>query len=267
MTGITFDSADQIRHAYIISSADIDTSAEAAEKIAMAAVCRGSGKLPCGICSACAKVRKGIHPDVKTVERLADDKGKLKREITVAQIREVSADAIVFPNESRYKIYIFREADCMNTEAQNAALKLLEEPPKGVILLLCVTNPSALLATVRSRCIELNLYGEKNRDGNFENLASEYLDLAAKGNAFELWKWCERNNTLSVPEMSQFALCTAEMITDMLCGRKEARMSAEKLMNLERLMEKCLRYLEVNVGVKQLFGLIGVETLPPAISK
>lgn len=268
MTDVAFDNADQIRHAYIISSADIETSAEAAEKIAMAAVCRGSGSLPCGICSACAKVKKGTHPDVKTVERLADDKGKLKREITVAQIREVSADAVVLPNESRYKVYIFREADCMNTEAQNAALKLLEEPPKGVILLLCVTNPTALLPTVRSRCIELNLYGEKSRDSAYESLASEYLRLAAKGNAFELWKWCERNNTLSVSEMAEFSQCAAEMITDMLCGRKEAgEISAEKLMDLERLMEKCLGYLEVNVGVKQLFGLIGVETMPPEESE
>ncbi|MDO5444611.1 MAG: hypothetical protein Q4F31_03205 [Eubacteriales bacterium] len=267
MTGIAFDNADQIRHAYIIASADIETSTEAAEKIAMAAVCKGSGKLPCGVCSACAKVKKGTHPDVKIIERLADDKGKQKREITVAQVREVSADAIVLPNESRYKVYIFREADCMNTEAQNAALKLLEEPPKGVILLLCVTNPSALLTTVRSRCVELNLYGEKYRDSSYVSLASEYLNLAAKGSAFDLWKWCERNNTLSVSEMAEFALCSAEMITDMLCGRKDAGgISAEKLMELEHLMEKCLGYLEVNVGVKQLFGLIGVDTMPPAIS-
>lgn len=268
MTDIAFSDADQIRHAYIISSADREISAKAAEKIAMSAVCRGNGKLPCGICSACEKVKNGTHPDVKIVERLTDEKGKQKREITVAQIREVSADAIVLPNESRKKVYIFREADCMNTEAQNAALKLLEEPPKGVILLLCATNPMVLLPTVRSRCIELSLYGEKSCDSTYEGLASEYLSLTAKGNAFELWKWCEKNNALSVSEMAEFAQCAAEMITDMLCGRKETGgMSAEKLMELERLMEKCLGYLEVNVGVKQLFGLIGVETMPPAVSE
>lgn len=267
MTGISFDNADQIRHAYIISSEDIETSVEAAKRIAMAAVCRGSGKLPCGICSACEKVKNGTHPDVKTIGRLTDDKGKQKREITVAQIREVSADAIVLPNESRCKAYIFREADCMNTEAQNAALKLLEEPPKGVILLLCVTNPSALLTTVRSRCIELSLFGEKRHDSDFEGLASEYLRLAANENAFELWKWCEKNNTLSVSEMADFTQRTAEMITDVLCGRREAGgMSTERLMNLVRLMEKCSEYLEVNVGVKQLFGLIGVETMPAVVA-
>lgn len=271
MTEIGFDSQDQIKHAYIIAS-DPATAFANAEKIAMAAVCRGNGRFPCGKCTACEKVRKNVHPDVKIIERLLDDKGKQKRELTVGQIREVSADAVILSNESRHKVYIFKDSECMNTEAQNAALKLLEEPPQGVILILCTSNPSVLLPTVRSRCAELNFASvpaERTERRETEETVMKYLSLAAGNDALALWKWCEANNEISVSEMTDFTVSAAEMITDILCGRKKnPGLSAERLMELERLMEKCTVYLGVNTNVKQLFGLIGTDTIPmPGMQK
>lgn len=261
---ITFDSPDKVGQAYIISSSSPETAFAAAREIAMAAVCRSPGRVPCGTCYACSKVLKNSHPDVRVIERLTDDKGKPKKFLTVDQIREVSADAIVLPNESSRKAYIFREGDCLNTEAQNAALKLLEEPPKGVTLLICVTNPAVLLPTVRSRCAELNFHAEGSTDVSAQDAAAEqYLELAAAGNALKLWEWCEENNELSVAEMTQFAQCVAEKLTDMLCGKRDAMgLSPERLFALEKLMERVLTYLNVNTGVKQLFGLLEVRTIP-----
>ena len=86
----------------------------------------------------------GIHPDVALVERAADKSGKLRREITVDQIRALAVDAAVLPNEADGKVYIFPEADTMNIAAQNAFLKLLEEPPKGVMFLLCAESREKL---------------------------------------------------------------------------------------------------------------------------
>ena len=63
-----------------------------------------------------------IHPDVITLGRLEDDKGRLKREIGVDQIRSLSADAYIMPNEAGRKVYLIREAETMNIPAQNAAL-------------------------------------------------------------------------------------------------------------------------------------------------
>ena len=88
------------------------------------------------------------------VESLPDSKGNLKRDITVDQIREISADAYILPNEADRKVYIINEAEKMNLSAQNASLKLLEEPPNGAVLLLCTDNPSALLPTVRSEAVK-----------------------------------------------------------------------------------------------------------------
>ena len=263
MTELTFDSADQIRHAYILSSPDPELVLSKAKRIAQAAVCRGSGKKPCQRCSACRKVEQGNHPDVRIIERLLDEKGRQKREITVNQVREVSADAIVLPNESTHKVYIFKDAWAMNTEAQNAALKLLEEPPAGVTLILCVQTPTSLLTTVRSRCTELSFSGESEKsEDTAEQLAGEYLEVLSGRNALSLWKWCEASNDISVAEMTEFVRTSAEKFTDMLCGRSDPRgLSQEALFQLVELMERCLDYLAVNGNVKMLFGLISVETV------
>lgn len=263
MREISFRTADELRHAYIVSSFDRAAAFGAAEQIAAAAVCRGTGTLPCGVCAACRKAKSGNHADIRIIGRITDEKGKQKREISVDQIRELSTDAVVLPNESERKVYIIRDADAMNREAQNAALKLLEEPPAGVIFVLCVQSPEALLPTVRSRCVLIALPGNGELPASvFTEQADEYLKLASGTNALELWKWCESHNELTVQETAEFTDCVIRAVTDMLCGRRSSLgMDQGKLMRIERLMEKCSGYLEVNTGVKHVFGLIGTDTL------
>ena len=77
---------------------------------------------PCGVCRDCRKVAAGIHPDLITVRRLEDDKGRPRREIVVDQIRAVNQAAWILPNEAQRKVYLIAEADKMNPAAQNAAL-------------------------------------------------------------------------------------------------------------------------------------------------
>ena len=263
MPEMRFASPDQIRQAYILSSPDGETAAAAALDIAGAAVCRGAPPLPCRSCAACRKVAAGTHPDVRVIARL-EENGKKKREILVSQIREISADAAVLPNEAPRKVYLIREADTMNEEAQNAALKLLEEPPNACIFLLCTENPERLLSTVRSRCVELS-FSSADTASSPESaaLAEEYLKKVSEGDLFALWQFCEDSNSISIQEMTEFCLCTAQRITDMLCGRADALgMSASRLFALERLMEQCIRYLKVNVNVKQVFGLLEAASIP-----
>lgn len=260
---ITFEKAEHIGHAYIISSPEIETAYVHAAEIAMAAVCRGSAPFPCRKCSACIKVLRNMHPDVRVIERLTDDKGKKKKFLSVDQVRSASSDASILPNESSRKVFIFKDGDFMNPEAQNAALKFLEEPPNGAVVIICVTNPSVLLSTVRSRCTELSFASERDADASeFDATAEEYLALASGGDRLALWKWCEENSSLSVQEMTDFCQLTAEKITDMLCGRRDpCGMSADRLMHLENLMEKCITYLKVNTGVKLLFGVLEADTI------
>ena len=157
MKELSFHSAEELKHAYILASPSKEEGLRAAGRIAAAAVCREMLNVPCGVCRACRKAFAGVHPDIITVQRPLDKNGSRKKEIVVDQVRELAMDAPVLPNEAERKVYIIEDADRMNLNAQNAALKLLEEPPQGVIFLLCVENPGLMLETVRSRCAVINV--------------------------------------------------------------------------------------------------------------
>lgn len=121
--------------------------------IAAAALCEGEDA-PCGQCRHCKKIFKGIHPDV---QQIAPPPGKAS--FTKEQVEKLRADAWVKPNEAPRKIYILCEVQKMTAWAQNALLKLLEEPPPGVMFLLTCDNRFQLLETVRSRVVLLTLEG------------------------------------------------------------------------------------------------------------
>lgn len=105
-------------------------------------------------CPQCRKVMDGAHPDVSVL-----DLGPGK-EITVDKVRAMRADAFIRPFEAERKIYAVLRAGNMNVHAQNALLKLLEEPPPYAVFLLQTSNASSLLPTVRSRCVTVKLSGE-----------------------------------------------------------------------------------------------------------
>ena len=259
----TTNDAQRMAHAYILSSQDRGEALRHARVMAAAAVCEKGAGEPCGVCRHCRKAQAGIHPDIITVRRLADDKGRQKREITVDQIRQVSADAVVLPNEARRKVYIIEEADTMNVPAQNAALKLLEEPPAGAMFLLTVTNAGQLLPTVRSRCGEISLNGERGEaDEAILALAREYIKTVAGGDRARLYAWCAKNENLDTAGAAAFLHCAEELIADMLCGRVNSRgIPAGALLALSQLVERCTGYLRVNVGVKHIFGLLAVDSI------
>lgn len=137
-------------HCYLICGPEGSGKRTLASLIAQALQCEGSGA-PCGVCNACRKVQKGIHPDVITV----DDPEK--KSVQVELSRQVQADAYVRPNEGKKKIYLIPRAQLMTNEAQNALLKLIEEPPHYAVFLFLTTNAEKLLPTVRSRSAELRM--------------------------------------------------------------------------------------------------------------
>lgn len=140
-----------LSHAYLISGAEGSGKKTLARLLAAAMVCTAEGEKPCGRCSACKKALGGIHPDVITI---AGEKGK---DISVGQARALRADAYIRPNEAQRKVYLILDAQTMNSNAQNAVLKLLEEGPPYAAFLLLTDNPAALLTTIRSRCETLSL--------------------------------------------------------------------------------------------------------------
>ena len=255
--------AARLNHAYIISSADPALGRERAGEIAAAAVCRSPSDVPCGVCRACRKAAAGIHPDIITVRRLDDGKGRQKREIGVDQIRAMAADAAVLPNESERKVYLIEDADTMNLSAQNAALKLLEEPPAGVHFLLCTVNPGQLLPTVRSRCAEIVCNGEAApEDEESAKLAESFVKAVAKGDAAELCRWCAKNEDMDLRAAAAFVDSVGRLTAEMLCLRRsDLGMSPKALRHLNALCDRCGAMLRVNVGVRHIFGLLSVDAL------
>lgn len=143
-------SGGQISHCYLICGPEGSGKHTLAAILAAAMECTGA-EPPCGRCSACRKALSGQHPDIITV----DDEGK--KNISVDTVRDARSDLFLRPNEGRKKIYIIPRAQDLGLPAQNALLKILEEPPEYGAFLLLTTNAEKLLPTIRSRCAELHL--------------------------------------------------------------------------------------------------------------
>ena len=104
------------------------------------------------------RVRAGGHADLLTIERRYDDKrGKMKTEIAVDDVREVSAFMRRTSGEDGWRVVIIDGVEQMNASGHNALLKILEEPPEQALLLLVTETPGGLLPTIRSRCRKLLL--------------------------------------------------------------------------------------------------------------
>lgn len=143
-------SRGHISHFYLISGPEGSGKHTLAHLMAAAILCTGNEK-PCRNCVACRKVLSDTHPDFITV----DDPEK--KTVSVELVREARTDIYIRPNEADKKIYLFPRAQDMGIPAQNALLKILEEPPAYGVFLLLTDNPEKLLPTIRSRCTELKL--------------------------------------------------------------------------------------------------------------
>jgi len=103
------------------------------------------------------RLAAGGHIDLLTVERSLNEKGKLRNEIVVDDVRTIGGFMRLTAGEGGWRIVVIDSADEMNRNAANAVLKVLEEPPPRALLLLVSHNPGRLLPTIRSRCNRLSL--------------------------------------------------------------------------------------------------------------
>ena len=150
---------NKILHGSVLTGADPEGMLSAVRSMAQTLLCsEGHRGEAFGKCSCCRKIYKDIHPDVSFIRRGFQKDGKtLRSEIVVDQIRAVAKDSVVLPNEARAKIYVFPEADTLNASAQNALLKLLEEPPTKTNFILVTEQPDMLLSTILSRVQQVSI--------------------------------------------------------------------------------------------------------------
>ena len=136
--------SQHISHAYLFTGPAHIGKTHLAKEMAAALNCQGDTP-PCGTCSACHKTRRGTHPDVTTVE---PEGNRLK----IDQVRELQHTLSLSPVEGRWRVCIITDFQTATTQAANALLKTLEEPPSRVVLLLTATDADLLLPTIVSRC-------------------------------------------------------------------------------------------------------------------
>ncbi len=135
----------RISHAYLFSGPRGTGKTSAAKIFAKALNCElGPGVEPCNTCSQCKRITEGSVMDVQEIDA-ASNRG-------VDEIRDIRDKVKYAPTEVRYKVYIIDEVHMLTTEAFNALLKTLEEPPSQVIFILATTEPNRLPATIISRC-------------------------------------------------------------------------------------------------------------------
>lgn len=135
-------------HAFLVSGPDGSGKTTLAMEIAAALNCerREGAELPCHVCNTCRRIKEGSFIDVKRLEKPKD-----KMTIGVGEVRTFREDMFLSATESDYKIYIIDNADKMTPNAQNALLKVLEEPPTNVVIFMLSESDDAILTTIKSR--------------------------------------------------------------------------------------------------------------------
>lgn len=208
-----------VPHAVIIEGAKGTGKRTLAQIIAASAVCTSQEQHPCGICSGCLKAQQGIHPDIF----IAD--GNSTGGISISIIRQIRSDAYIKPNEAPTRVFMLFNCDKMLAPAQNAFLKILEEPPANVMFILTVTSANMLLETVRSRSRIYSLFPADTEEaaaylsGVFPDKSAEELKNAVSASGGNIGQAIER-----IQNGGEESRLLAEEIITAVTGRDEYRL-------------------------------------------
>ncbi len=240
-------------HSYIITGADSGAIEDAANLVAQAAVCSGDPPLPCGKCRDCRKALRGIHPDISHVELAKDAK-----EHTVDSMRVLRAAAYVSPNEGSRSVYIIHAADAMNVQAQNAMLKVLEEPPGHVVFILLANNPERLLPTVRSRCETVRLVTASGSIQDDDTQAAALLEDLLSGDPLIICQAC-----LTLEKLSRLEFTTVLDRLRRYLAISGINMEPVAVSRARKIFDTASKYLEANVSSGHVSGLIMAGFVDP----
>ena len=162
----------KLSHAILIDGGTEQQRESLAYAAAQASVCEANVKT-CGKCVHCIKASARSHPDI-----LMYSGGTTPGSFKVDTIREIRQSASIVPNEAATKVYILHNAQGMAPAAQNALLKILEEPPRFVRFILTCPSDSLMLQTILSR---VTVYSISSDDSNENDPQySEASELAEK---------------------------------------------------------------------------------------
>ena len=235
---------------------------------AAAMECMAAQGQPCGVCPACRKVLEDIHPDVITVR---DPEHK---NIAVDVVRAIRSDAYIRPNEGQRKVYIFPDCALLTEQDQNVLLKIVEEGPPYAAFLFCAENPSQVLRTLRSRCVEIKLRPGTEEDGEPSETAEALcraIGSRRRGAVAELAvrlekKKLDREALSAMLERSRAAFAAALLL---LYGQEPGEMeiapflaknlTKSQIMSTIELLQKYHGECAYNVGPGHVLGALAAE--------
>ncbi len=125
------------------------------------------------------QIAQGAHPNLRVLERREDDKGRLRKVITVPDVRRCISFLQMTAAGGNWRVIIVDAADDLNQSSANALLKMLEEPPSKSLLLLVSHRVGSLLPTIRSRCCRL-LLAPLDQDSLLQLIARQLPDLPSE---------------------------------------------------------------------------------------
>ena len=167
----------RLAHGYLFSGSELDDLEGVARQLAKTLNCECPRRASNGValdccdgCLSCRKIDNGNHADVHWAR--PESKSRI---ISVDQMRDLMQQIYLKPTEAVWKVTAIIAADRLNTQAANAFLKTLEEPPAHSVIVLASTETDRMLETIESRCLRLNFGGDGSK--HFE---TEQLDWLAR---------------------------------------------------------------------------------------
>ena len=185
---------------------------------------KGPTPTPCGECPMCEHIVAGRSLDVIEIDG-ASHRG-------IDEIRELREAVRYAPTESSHKIYIIDEVHMLTTEAFNALLKTLEEPPEHTIFIFATTEPHKVPATVQSRCQRFD----------FRRIPAECIVERLAGIAEKENIQVDRDALFLIARKADGALRDAESLLDQLASFDETRISPQLVEEVLGLVDRDLLF-------------------------
>ncbi len=179
----------------------------------------GPTQKPCNICNICQEISSGISMDVIEIDG-ASNRG-------IDEIRNLKEGVKFSPSQAKYKIYIIDEVHMLTTEAFNALLKTLEEPPLHVKFIFATTQPHKVLPTILSRCQRFDFRRIRTKDIIIK------LKEISKIEGLDV----EEEALLYIASASDGSMRDAESILDQLASFCQGRITAKDVTEVLGIIE------------------------------